>query len=215
MNFLKACQETNTKLGTQGAIDSVNATGYQGSLIDMVKSTWIDIQNLHPTAWLFLKVSTTFNTIASQSIYTINDIFGTTVNPVSQWIPDMLYYDKGALLYIPYEKYILMDNDTTSSPKWFTTDPITYSIILNLPDGVYSINPYYYRVPQVLADNTDELICPDQFAWSVVYKAASNLAGDLGHNEKYIRNYDNANASIGSMRRLLLPAKKINSKGIA
>ena len=48
----------------------------------------------------------------------------------------------------------------------------------SLPDAVYTIDFDYYRTPQQLTQNTDELLIEEQFHDAVLYKAILYVAAE-------------------------------------
>lgn len=217
MNFLTACQEASKAAGFQSSIDSVSATGYQGTIVNAVRNKWIQIQSTR-TEFEFLRASKTFTISSSTEAYSIATLFSSpTISPVKCWIKDKIIYDYTQLNFLDYDSYLLRDtsNDERTTPSWFSINPVDNTLYFNKVDASYSITAYYYRTPQVLANNTDVLLCPDAQAYAVVYLAAADIAIDLGNQANYTKNLINGSALLNTMMRCKVPAKSVRRRGIA
>lgn len=222
--FLQICKDVNRLAGMQGSFDSVSsASGYQLTLATMVQKAWTDIQNLRKD-WDFLRTSETFTTTASQSEYTISNIFGTSVSPVGNWKTDMILYAKDSDNHIPmrqydydYYKVSTVDQGTASEPSVFAIDPIDKHLYFNNIDATYTIIAHYYQKPQVLdlTDNNDTPLAPSEFHTAITYRALADFTFFMGDLDKYEKASQQASTIMGSLMRDSIPSRKIQTLGIA
>ena len=72
MNFLEITKRTRELAGIAGTgpTTTLSQTGEMGRLVNWVKQSWIDIQNLHQT-WNFMLTELSFATVAAQKDYTL------------------------------------------------------------------------------------------------------------------------------------------------
>lgn len=213
MNFLKITQKIDQAIGSQGAVTSVEASGYQALLSEYARNAWVAIQNLRDE-WKFLRTSVSISLSAGKTEYNIFDMFGTSVDPVGKWKTDTILYDAKDLREMDYESYIRLGTETASSPSHFTVDPASHKLYFNLPDGAYTVIAHYYRKPQELLINTDIPLCAEEFQYAIVYQAATDLCAYLGIAELHGINKTKADASIGALLRSENPAKKVKARGI-
>lgn len=215
MTFLEVAQKVDGILGTQGNINTVAAPDYHVLLAEHVRNSWIAIQNLR-TDWYFLKDSVDINLTLGKDEYNTFDIFGTINDiPVKQWDTKYLLYNKKQLRYVDYDKYILEDwTEVTGEPSKFSYNKVTNHLYFNRPDAAYAVTAYYYKKPQVLVDNTDVLICPEEFIYTLIYKACASIGMYLGIPEIFQDYTVKASQEIGAMMREQNPAKKVKVRGI-
>lgn len=212
--FLEIAQTVDKILGTQGNINTVESPDYHVLLAEHVRNSWVSIQNLRQD-WEFLRTSVDVNLTVGKIEYTTFDIFGVTADPVGKWDTRYLLYDKDPLIYVDYNNYILEDWDTDSNePKRFTFHKNSNHLYFNTPDKAYTVTAYYYQKPQVLKENTDTIICPDEFIYAVIYKTCASIGMYLGIPEIYQYYSVLASQEIGAMMRKENPGKEINVRGI-
>jgi hypothetical protein len=218
MTFLQLCQGVNKRTGLQGTFTAVaSATGYQAILKEIVADAWVDIQNLRGGTWYFLRDSQTFNTVQSQTEYTITNIFGTSTSPVGSWATNMILYDNDSLRWMDYNYYIVSEQSSAaeSTPALFAIDPVDQHLYINPPAAVYSITAHYFAKPTVLSADADVPLGGSEFHYAILYKATADMALFLGNSGLYQLYNAKADAVIGSLLRHSNPQQKIRNHGIA
>lgn len=205
MTFLELCQHVNLYGGFQGEISSVNATGYQALLVDAVRKAWFELQRKRE--WDFMYTSVSFSVSSATSTYTPATIFGTSTETLGMWDKDRIVYDYKPLRYIPYEDFVLIDQQSTGEPSYYTINPSDRSIIFNDLDDNYSITAYYTKTPQILTNNTDTPDLPQKHHHIVIYAALLELAAYVSSAEVYQKNLQNYNAAYSELLRDHCPAK--------
>jgi hypothetical protein len=222
MNFLQLCQKANTLSGLQGVVsNAATATGYQATLVEFVAQAWIDIQDLRKD-WPFMRDSVSFTTTASQSEYTLLQIFGVDVSQtIARWVPNMiLYIDSNsystALLQYTYDQYVYQDiaQQDTGLPNRYAEDPVDKHLYINPPDSTYNITAHFYTLPVRLSGNTDTPTLPLSYHMLIAYQGAAHMAAYMGNSNLFQINQQKATAMIGMLMRSELPAKKMYVRGI-
>lgn len=213
--FLKIAQDVDRLIGTQGEVTSLSVLGYHATLAEHIRVAWISIQTLRKD-WQFMREDVDISLVLGKDVYTPFDIFGTTDSRVAKWREDLILYDKDSIPVIDYDRYLQETwDDTTTEPRKMTIHPVNGSVIFNSVDMGYTINAHYYRKPQILIDNTDIVILPEEFMLVLVYKACASLGMFLGVPETfqdYTIKYD---LEMGAMMRSLNPSKRVRSRGVA
>jgi hypothetical protein len=219
MNFLEICQEANSLVGMQGTVSSTTVTsGYQEVLIKFCKQAYIDIQTMRKD-WRWMRSSTTFNTVAGTTEYSLATIHGGT-HDIARWVPNMiLYTDSNSydtpLKRIPYDKYIKDDYPQASraTPALYATDPIDYHLYLNPPDDAYTITCHYYTMPVELSASADTPVMPEEHHMAIAYLGAAHFAAFMGNSNLYMILNTKADAMLGNLMRAHLPAKRVRLHG--
>ncbi len=214
MTYLELCQKVNTLSGMQGTFSSVTSTGYQGTIAALVSAAWEDIQNLRQD-WEFLKVETGFSTVVGQTEYTLLNIFGSSTSVVGKY-RGILGDDARVLQKISYDAYLLkeVDEEDNSEPSRYAIHPTTQSIWMNPASEVEALALHYWRKPQVLANNTDEPICPSEFHMAIVYQALVNYGVFLGSGDMFQGYTSRASSIIGDMMRQQIPTRYVRTRPI-
>jgi hypothetical protein len=84
-----------------------------------------------------------------------------------------------------------------------------------LPDEIYTIYFDYYRTPQRLSTNTDELLLAEQFHDAVLYKAILYVAAEQDAPELYQDAQAQLNIRLSSMGVTALPAITLAERPVA
>ena len=214
MNFLELCQKVNTFGAFQGTITSVNASGYQGTLVDAVRKSWIEIQD-ERADWKFLRRSEDISVSDATNIYTPTTIFGDT-DTLGTWETKRVLYDYAPLRYIKYDDFILVDpSGSASKPTYFTVRPEDDALLLNTLDNSYTVTAHYYRAPQILVNNTDEPIIPKKHHWIIVYAACIELSTIVSNLELYQRASLLYSKAMGQLMREQVRAKQVKPRPVA
>jgi len=85
----------------------------------------------------------------------------------------------------------------------------------SLPDAVYTIDFDYYRTPQQLTQNTDELLIEEQFHDAVLYKAILYVAAEQDAPELYQDAQAQLNIRLSAMGVTELPTIAIAQTPVA
>ena len=198
MNFLEIVKKANIFSGLQGEIDSVlSVRGLQKTLVEFVKTAYIDIQNVSEFwSWRYKSVIIPWN--SSSTLYT---------DPtVEKWTK--LFYDGSNLKFIEYEDWIMDPPTAASAPQSFTIVPENNGIIINPIGSAMLVNARAYRAIDELSTNTQVPIIPTGYQMIIAYKAAIDMADLLGNYDIFQLNTGKYDVLLGQLkRRSLLPLK--------
>lgn len=181
--FLQLCQAVRQESGISGVgpLSVLNQQGELKRVVDWVQRAYRDVQNLHRN-WKFLLNDFTFPTIVGTQEYT----------PDAVSLPEHQSWKVGSFrifenargwddeVWITYycwddfrDKYIRSGNrDTTGRPFAWTIRPSDEAIVLwPIPDTDYTIVGEYYKRAQVMVNNDDKPIFPQQFHDVLMWRA--------------------------------------------
>lgn len=198
MNFLEIVKKANIFSGLQGEIDSVlSVRGLQKTLVEFVKTAYIDIQNVSEFwSWRYKSVIIPWN--SSSTLY--------TDSTVEKWTK--LFYDGGNLKFIEYEDWIMDPPTTVSVPQTFTIVPESNGIIINPVGSAMLVNARAYRAIDELSTNSQVPIIPAGYQMIIAYKAAIDMADMVGNYDIFQLNTGKYDVLLGQLkRRSLLPLK--------
>ena len=198
MNFLEIVKKANIFSGLQGEIDSVlSVRGLQKTLVEFVKTAYIDIQNVSEFwSWRYKSVIIPWN--SSSTLY--------TDSTVEKWTK--LFYDGSNLKFIEYEDWIMDPPTTVSVHQSFTIVPESNGIIINPVGSAMLVNARAYRSIDELSTNTQVPIIPTGYQMIIAYKAAIDMADLLGNYDIFQLNTGKYDVLLGQLkRRSLLPLK--------
>ena len=198
MNFLEIVKKANIFSGLQGEIDSVlSVRGLQKTLVEFVKTAYIDIQNVSEFwSWRYKSVIIPWN--SSSTLY--------TDSTVEKWTK--LFYDGSNLKFIEYEDWIMDPPATASVPQSFTIVPESNGIIINPVGSAMLVNARAYRAIDELSTNTQVPIIPTGYQMIIAYKAAIDMSDLLGNYDIFQLNTGKYDVLLGQLkRRSLLPLK--------
>ena len=198
MNFLQLCQRLSRESGTSGTgPTSVGGqTGFSLSLVEWISTAYEDIQNMHPT-WLFLKEPFSFNTAVGKRDYTPIEAGLTDLREwkTNEWGDFRNYSSVGVqdeqyLTFIPWADYkpIYLFGVTRTSagrPTFFSVKPDKTLDFYQIPDQIFTINGEYYKQADIMEENADEPIFPDQFHLAIVWRALMHYGAFDAAGEKY------------------------------
>ena len=198
MNFLEIVKKANIFSGLQGEIDSVlSVRGLQKTLVEFVKTAYIDIQNVSELwSWRYKSVIIPWN--SSSTLY--------TDSTVEKWTK--LFYNGSSLKFIEYKDWIMDPPTDTSVPQSFTIVPESNGIIINPVGSAMLVNARAYRAIDELSTNTQVPIIPTGYQMIIAYKAAIDMADLLGNYDIFQLNTGKYDVLLGQLkRRSLLPLK--------
>ena len=198
MNFLEIVKKANIFSGLQGEIDSVlSVRGLQKTLVEFVKTAYIDIQNVSEFwSWRYKSVIIPWNSSSTLHID----------STVEKWTK--LFYDGGNLKFIEYEDWIMDPPTTVSVPQTFTIVPESNGIIINPVGSAMLVNARAYRAIDELSTNSQVPIIPAGYQMIIAYKAAIDMADMVGNYDIFQLNTGKYDVLLGQLkRRSLLPLK--------
>lgn len=188
MTFLEICQRTRELAGIAGTgpTTTVAQTGEMLRLVNWVKQSWIDIQNLQQT-WNFMLADLSFTTTGSQGDYTPTQMGATNLRKLDV---ESLRCEITALGYqnrqfmdpcdwTQFRDAYRFNTLTENRPIRFAQEPKTNSLYLDaIPDATgYTITGRYWTKPVTLSADADEPAMPDEFHMLIAYWALSKYAG--------------------------------------
>jgi hypothetical protein len=187
MTYLQLCNRLKLETGTGGndLTTVLNLRGDLKRLVNWVSQAYVDIQNERDD-WQFLRVSTTFNTVAGKQSYSLtggppdmsitdfaswrNESFRAYL--LSAGIPTEIiltqYYD-----YSVFRDFYMLGSRrlVTGRPLYWTIAPDKSIVLGFTPNDIYVVTGEYYRTPQVLENNSDQPLVPSRYQMAIVYKA--------------------------------------------
>lgn len=220
MNYLQLAQRAVQEGGASGRGTVISgATGEWLRFVTWVNQAWEDIQNEHAGAWLWMRETKSFPTVAEKGEYTLTDL---AITDFAFWHQNsfrIYQNDVGNetyLPYLPYEQfrdiYLIANGPTTySMPSVMTVSP-SKSVILALPpnDTSYVVTGDYQSTPVKLKLAGDTPAMPERFHMAIVWKALMYY----GSYESYPEKYGTAEREYKRIKNLLeinqLPEVTIN-----
>lgn len=188
MTFLELCQSTRELAGIAGTGPSttVGQSGEMLRLVNWVKKSWVDIQNLHQS-WNFLLADLSFTTTAGKGDYSLAEIGASDLKRLDKTslrcqMTSMGYANRQFMEewdWIDFRDMYRFNNLVQGRPIRFSVDPKDKALCLAaIPDaGGYTITGRYWTRPVTLAADADVPAMPEQFHMLIVYWALSKYAG--------------------------------------
>ncbi len=215
--FLEICNQVNTIIGLQGVISSVESPlGIQKSIVEAVRSEWIDIQNLRED-WMFMEGSiTSFSTTQGKTNYTPAEVFGGVVQAEllgAYKSRRCVFLDNVMLRYVEYEDLPFVDNTVEQRPKWYTFEPASNTLILQNPNGIHNLDIRYRKALQVLTENGDVPSVPPMYHQAITYKAVAKVCAFIGNAGLYQEYNVKGNQALGQLMRAYIRARTIYPRG--
>jgi len=217
LNYLALCDKLlkETGLNDQGVASVVGQTGLNRKAVDWINRAWTEIQNLND--WSFLWQTESFSTVNGQQNY--DPVSNLALSPaLNKWVTGSVRItDSGQTGYLTYVPWATWSRTTFSSgkPTSFTIRPDNKLSFNTLPDAVYTISFDYYRTPQQLSANTDELLLPAQFQDAVLYKAILFVAAEQDAPELYQDAQAQLNIRLSAMGVTELPTITLAERPVA
>jgi len=220
MTFLQICQKISQLSGLHGSMtDVISNKDLQNKISNSVNESWIQLQLLRKD-WSFMIKRHAFTCQQGIEIYKASSSTEPEVGieDLGTYIRDSFFLDHKPLSYVTSKNYPYIDNTVEAEPKWFTVDPRTNDLYLDLPDSAYVFDVYYRKSVQDLFsgstpnNNIPEL--PEGYHSILVYGGLSSFAAFIGSPELYGEWTLEYEKILGSMMREFLPSKKINQRSI-
>jgi len=195
MTYLEICKAVRILSGAQGvgpaSVVESDLSGYEVNLVAFVDTTYVDIQSSRDN-FKFMRADTQFSTVVDQESYTCTGLLpGVGASDIKD-IQSIRIQDNGKWIYLcPLEydeaEYRFLNTEESGKPTYFSRVPGDSNgdkiQLYPTPDAVYPAHIEYYRKPEVLEDNTDVPMLPEEFHLAIVYKAADRFASFLGSPE--------------------------------
>ena len=161
------------------------------NVVNWIADAYEDIQDKHAD-WSFLRNDFSFNCVSGTGVYPAS-----TVTDLANWKRDSLRVyltttdDEQWLESRAWENFRdirLMGSSRTQTgrPIEFSIKPDKSLIVWPIPDDTYTINGEYYKVAQVMADDTDEPVF-DRHHMAIVYNALMRYAAYVAEPSLYAR----------------------------
>lgn len=218
MQFLTICQRVHDLVGYQGQFTSVQATGYQATLVQAVKDAYEDVQR-YRVDWNYLKSRRDINVSDAAMEYTIAELWGTDTPDFSSY--RYINYDNGRrkvrLMEVTYDAYVLMDfsNWNNKEPRVWSYKPWDKSLLISPVDKVYTLDLHYLKKLHQMTSNTDVPIIPDRHHQILVYGAVMKLATFTGDSTLFDTYSVKYAEELGQLMREENPAKRVSKRPIA
>lgn len=222
MNFLQICQQVRELSGISGVgpTSVLNQSGEMLRIVNWVKSSWIDVQNISPY-WNWMYRPFSFTTTTNQQAYTLAQM-GT---------PDLRRLDNDSLRsyvtsagianeeYMQYWNWLefydvyLYGQTQFGKPYMFAVDPQQKNLNLALvPDSTgYTIRGRYWQVPQEFVNNDDEPGLPSEYHMIIVYRALMKYAGYANAPEQKQEAIENYYRLLTALQNDQLPNVQMGS----
>ena len=217
MNYLALCDKLlkETGLSDQGVSSVIGQSGLNKKAVDWINRAWTEIQNLND--WNFLWQTGSFDTVIGQQNY--DPVDNLALSPaLHKWINSSVRITQssgtGYLTYVPWATWV-RTTFSSGKPTSFTIRPDNLISFNTLPDEIYTIYFDYYRTPQRLSTNTDELLLEEQFHDAVLYKAILYVAAEQDAPELYQDAQAQLNIRLSSMGVTALPAITLAERPVA
>ena len=217
MNYLALCDKLlkETGLSDQGVSSVVGQSGLNKKAVDWVNRAWTEIQNLND--WDFLWNTSYFSTVIGQQNY--DPVDNLALSPtLHKWINSSVRITQssgtGYLTYVPWATWV-RTTFSSGKPTSFTIRPDNLISFNTLPDEIYTIYFDYYRTPQQLSTNTDELLLAEQFHDAVLYKAILYVAAEQDAPELYQDAQSQLNIRLSAMGTSVLPTITLAERPVA
>lgn len=217
MNYLALCDKLlkETGLSDQGVSSVVGQSGLNKKAVDWVNRAWTEIQNLND--WDFLWNTSYFSTVIGQQNY--DPVDNLALSPtLYKWINSSVRITQssgtGYLTYVPWATWV-RTTFSSGKPTSFTIRPDNLISFNTLPDEIYTIYFDYYRTPQRLSTNTDELLLAEQFHDAVLYKAILYVAAEQDAPELYQDAQSQLNIRLSAMGTSVLPTITLAERPVA
>ncbi len=187
MTFLEIVKATRELAGITGSgpVTTVNQLGEMLRLVNWVKQSWLDLQNLHKT-WNFLLVDLSFTTVAAQGDYTLANMGASNLRQLDAESLRCQRADsdlRNRQFMEPWDWRHFRDtyrynNLVQGRPIRFAVDPKDKSVCLAaVPDDAYLITGRYWTKPVAFVNDTDVPAIPDEYHMLIAYWALSKYAG--------------------------------------
>lgn len=195
--FLELVNDTERESGvvhkTSRLSTVVDAQGEQEKIVGHVREAWRLIQ-VERTDWAWMRRTATRDLIINTLAYGAAD-FAVPIADFARWergggrrtrSPFSIYdaalgqSDETELFWLPHDDWARsydFGSHDANRPLYFTVSPDRKLCIGPRPDKAYKLRCAYWCKPQVLTDDDDVPICPDEHHQAIVWRALMLFAG--------------------------------------
>lgn len=212
MNALAIAQSVYRKCGLHGPLSSFTSPvgPQQIACVEAVKEAWWHLQTMR-TEWTFMDSHTTFQTTSGISSYATSAVMANESEDDLDYLhPGGVIYNRRPLDEVDWRSYLYVDNTVPSAPQWYSWDPATPTLYVNLPNDEYDITVRYHRIPQYLTSGTDVprgLV--EKYHILIVYEALQGMSVFLANDEVFARYSQQHDELLGELMRNFLPSKTV------
>lgn len=210
MTFLELVERAARECGLSGdgPATVIGQAGMYARMVRWVNTALNDIETAHSDwGWMYKPFS--FATVAGQAEYTpveagILDHENWDLKGVRNHVTSIGKISEIQMGDIDYEDWreaydFGANRSIRTRPDCFAISP-TQSIALGpYPDGLYTVTGRYYRIAQVLVNNTDIPLMPANYHMMIVYKAMMYYGGFMSAPDAY----DRGELEFGKLMRRL------------
>jgi len=223
VNNLELCQSLRELAGIRGTGPStvVGQTGEMLRVVNWIKKSWVDIQNLHKS-WTFLINDLAFTTAASKGDYTLADMNASNLRQLDLKslrceITSMGFRNRQFMEDWDWDQFrnlYRFNNLTEGRPIRFSVDPKDRSLCLAaIPDATgYTITGRYWSKPIEFTADADVPAIPEQYHMLIVYWALSKYAGYESAPEAKQEALENKARMLSALEADQLPDVEIGSE---
>lgn len=222
MNFLSICQKISSLSGMHGAMLDVSSTrDLQLQISTGVNESWTFLQNYRKD-WSFMIKQAFFTCSQGEEVYVPYNVLPSVpdvgIEDLGTYRRDGIFLNNKELRYVDVFSYPYLDNTTETKPTWFTVEPRTNNLYLELPDAEYDFVIYYRKEIQDLfsgvTPNTNEPELPENYHSILVYAGLVSFATYIGNPELYMKYSVMYDQMLGSLMREYLPSRKMKRRSM-
>ena len=217
MNRLQLVQRLWLEAGASGTSPgpstTLNQPGESARLVTWIDAAWTDIQNAH-SDWDWSRTSTSFATVASQSVYPLGTGAGTcevAASAYGEWARNTARCYQTSVgtnseIFLNYITYAAWRNRYQyGSTRANDVQPTEFAIApdksICLPPALagYTCTLDYFTAPTAMTADADVPALPAQFHMAIVYRAMMSY----GAYESASEVYDRGELEFGKLMRRL------------
>lgn len=212
MNYLELCRRTNSIVGFQGVVSSVDATGYQETLTTAVRDAYKDIQRYRKD-WDWMKKNKTVNVGDAQDEYTLQELWGEDTVDLAEY--RYINYEGRRLPELDFDMYHLSDWTDRKEPRLYSINPAGKSLLVSPLDAVYQVDLFYIRTLHELSGNNDTPLLPERHQQLIIYMAIVKISTFIGNGTLYDMYTHEAAKGMGQLMREENPYREVRKRPIA
>lgn len=180
MTFLEIVQRAYGLASLQGSVNTVTDPGFVSTLQRCISQAWTNIQNDQTKDFTFMEAVDRFDTTISKHTYSPDDMFGVNSSQYGK-LMQIEYHRYSPLRYCTQSEISdIHKYESASAPAFYCDDLPDGSIIINIPDKVYSLKISYKKVTQEMIDDTNIFSGPYDAVNVVIYSALQDFGAIIG-----------------------------------
>jgi hypothetical protein len=218
---LQLAKDLKREAGIAGAVmtSTVSQTGEYERVVEWIDRAYEAIQNLNGGLWKFLQTEFSFNTIAATANYTKA---AATLTELRTWKTDSFrcyltatgISDQQDLEFVEWEDFRAdygrgSQTTLTGRPQVFTVKPNKSITFWPIPDAIYTIDGEYFKRAQVMDEDTDEPLIPEEFQSIIYWKGLMYYGAYTGADEKYSHGQNEYKLALNDLELDQLPEMEI------